>query len=124
MRKKRRRRVRGFGLLEIMVCLVIMAAMATAVAISVMNSRKTANIHATKGRARTIQNAVTHYLMAGGDEECPSVEELLRANILDTTTDPNDAWGNAFAIHCDESAVHVLSSGPDEVLGNDDDVGF
>lgn len=74
-----------------MVCLVIMAAMATAAAISVMNSRNTANIHATKGRARVIQN---------------------------------DAWGHAFAIHCDETAVHLLSPGPDAVLGNDDDIGF
>ena len=63
-------------------------------------------------------------MIARCDDDCPAVEDLVRASIIDPTTDPNDAWGNAFAINCEEDAVHVLSPGPDEALGTDDDIGF
>lgn len=58
----------------------------------------------------------------GGD--CPTVEDLARADILDKTTDPNDGWGHPFAIECEENLVHVRSSGADGALGTEDDLGF
>jgi type II secretory pathway pseudopilin PulG len=111
-------------LIEVMVVLVIMAAMAAAVAIGVMRSWNTTRKHDTAARARTIQSATTLYMMEQGGGECPTVEDLARANVLDPTTQHTDGWGNAFTIACEETAVHVHSPGPDEVLGTDDDIGF
>ena len=36
----------------------------------------------------------------------------------------DDAWGNPFTLECEGNTVHVHSPGPDEILGNEDDLGF
>jgi type II secretory pathway pseudopilin PulG len=123
MQRRRQRRREGTTLIELMVVLVIMAAMAAAVAMGVMNSWTTAKKHDTESRARTLQSAVTAYLLDHGGE-CPSVEDLDRANILDQTTEHTDAWDRPFKIDCEEEAVHIHSPGPDGTLGNEDDLGF
>lgn len=110
-------------LIEIMVVLVIMTMIAGAAAIGVMNSFATARKRETETRARTLQSAATAYLLDGG-EGCPDPEALIRANVIDRTTQHTDAWGNAYLIECEETAVHVHSPGPDEALGTDDDIGF
>jgi type II secretory pathway pseudopilin PulG len=109
-------------LIEIMVVLVIMTAIASAVALGVMDALSRANKRDTLTRARTIQAAATGHLLDGG--ECPQVADLARENILDVTTEHTDAWGNAFHVECEETVVHVRSPGPDEVLGTEDDIGF
>jgi len=55
---------------------------------------------------------------------CPTVEDLLAEGYLDPTTESTDGWGNAYRIECEGYTLHVTSSGPDEVPGTDDDVGF
>ena len=109
------------GLIEVMVVLVIMTTLMGAAAIGVMNAWNRSRIHDTSTRARTIQSAATMYRMEEGGE-CPATEDL--AQILDSTKEHTDAWGNDFAIECDANTVHVLSPGPDEALGTDDDIGF
>ena len=110
-------------LIEVMVVLVIMVMISGAVAIGVMKSFGVAKKRETETRARTIQSAATAYLLEG-NEGCPQVEELARADYLDRTTDPRDGWGHAFALECDGHTVHVRSAGEDGALGNDDDLGF
>jgi prepilin-type N-terminal cleavage/methylation domain-containing protein len=110
-------------LIELMVVMVIMAAMAAAAAVGLMRSWNTARKHDTATRARTIQAAATAHLLEEGGE-CPTVEDLARANILDSTTEHSDGWGQAFTIECEETAVHVRSPGPDGTLGTEDDIGF
>ena len=110
-------------LIEVMVVMVIMAAMAVAAAIGVMGAWNRSRKHDTATRARTMQAAATAYLLEGGGE-CPTVEELSRASILDPTTEHTDGWGNAFTIECEETVVHVRSPGPDATLGTEDDIGF
>ena len=111
------------NLIEIMVVMVIMAMIAAATAVGVVRSLATAKKHDTETRARTIQQAVTGYILEG-NEDCPDVDALMRADVLDRTTDPTDAWGNDFHVECDQGAVHVRSAGPDETFGNADDIGF
>lgn len=121
--RRRRRRNAGMTIIEVMVVMVIMAAMAVAAAISVMNSWNNAKKHDTATRARTIQGAATGYLLEE-DGNCPTVEDLARSGILDSTTEHTDGWGNAFTIECEEAVIHVQSPGPDETLGTPDDIGF
>lgn len=121
--RRRQRRREGTTLIELMVVLVIMAAMAAAVGIGVVNSLITAKKRDTESRARTLQSAVTTYFLDQGGE-CPTVDDLDRANILDKTTQRTDAWDHPFKIDCEETTVHVHSPGPDGTLGNDDDIGF
>jgi len=121
--RRRSARMDGFSLLEIMVVLVIVGAMASAVAVTVMKQARDARIRETKIRARTIQQAAKGYLMdESGD--CPTVRDLLDGGHLDTTTDSDDAWGNSFVIDCDDDTIHVHSAGTDEQHNTEDDVGF
>lgn len=108
-------------LIEIMVVIVIMAIIAVAVGINVIDAIENARRQDTKVRARTIQTAVKMYLMDVGGE-CPSMGDL--ADQLDSTTEHTDAWKHDFEIECDGSTVHVRSPGPDGQLGNEDDIGF
>src|SRR5262245_54189962 len=120
---KRNRRREGMTLIEIMVVLVIMAAIASAVGFAVISSLRKARKRETETRARTIQNAVVAYL-TDNPAECPTIPDLLQDDILDKTTDQRDAWGHDFTIACDGSTVHVRSGGEDGQMGNGDDVGF
>ena len=121
--QRRNRREQGMTLIEVMVVMVIMAVLAGAASIGVMKSWNTSKMNYTQTRARTIQAAATAYILQE-DGECPSVDDLARADVLDRTTDHKDGWGNPFSIDCDESTVHVHSAGADETLGNEDDIGF
>lgn len=121
--RRRHARNAGFSLMEIMVVLAIIGALASAVGIAVIKHLRESRIRDTKIRARTIQNAVTNYMM-GETGDCPTVTELLAAGDLDSTKEVTDAWGNDFTIECDPTAIHVRSTGPDEQAGTDDDVGF
>ena len=122
MRRKRRRQ-EGMTLIEIMVVLVIMTAMASAVAVGVLHSWNEAKKRDTATRARTLQAVAVSYIFDHSDE-CPSVADLERGQVLDPTTQHTDGWGHDFAITCDDATVHVKSGGPDGVLGTPDDIGF
>lgn len=108
-------------LLEIMVVVMIMAAIASAVAVSVMKAWRDAQNRNTLSRARTIQSAAATYVMDRG--HCPSMEDL-EAGHLDPTTEHTDAWGRAFAIECDDLVIHVRSAGADGQSNTEDDIGF
>jgi general secretion pathway protein G len=122
MNKHRRRRA-GMTLIEILVVLVIMGSIASAVAFSVLKSLNQSRIQNTKTRARTIQAAVVAYKLEHG-ADCPDVAALQKTDILDSTTDHNDAWSRAFTIECTASTIHVWSAGPDGATGTEDDIGF
>lgn len=125
MMRARRRRARnaGFSLIEIMVVLAIVGALASAVGIAVIKHLRESRIRDAKVRARTIQDAATNHLM-GTTGDCPTVAELLADGELDATKDSTDPWGNDFTIECEDTAIHVHSPGPDEQPGTDDEVGF
>jgi type II secretory pathway pseudopilin PulG len=110
-------------LIEIMVVLLIMSAIASAIGFGVIRSMRIARQRETETRARTIQNAVVSFI-AEKPDECPTVQELLQEDILDKTTNPRDGWGREFAIECDGTTAHVRSSGEDGQMATKDDIGF
>ena len=122
-RRRARRRRQGFTLIEIMVVLVIMGAVASAVGFSVITSLKRSREKDAGTRARTIQSAVVAYLM-DHPGACPTVDDMLKDDILDRTTNAKDPWDHAYLIECEGSVVHVHSSGDDGQAGTEDDIGF
>lgn len=120
---KRRRRRAGVTLIEIMVVLVIMSLIASAVGVTVVKMIERARIDTTKTRARSIQQAVITYLF-DNPNSCPDVDTLLKANVIDRTTDPRDGWSRAFSVECEGTTIHVRSAGSDGEFGSEDDLGF
>jgi type II secretory pathway pseudopilin PulG len=107
-----------------MVVMVVMALIASAIAVSVLHAYEVARGHTTETTARTLQSATVQYLLEHPDAECPSAEELASSDVVDATRSANDAWGTPFTIECDDRLVHVRSAGRDRQLGTDDDIAF
>ncbi|MDH5672957.1 MAG: prepilin-type N-terminal cleavage/methylation domain-containing protein [Myxococcales bacterium] len=120
-RQRRRRRQQGMTLIEIMIVMVIMAMVAVAAGFAIMPSLVRARVRQARIDARTIGQAVTAYQLEFGSE-CPSVETLVKEDILSRRTNSVDPWGNAFHIECDESEATVVSAGANGQLGDDDDI--
>lgn len=123
MERRRCRRRAGMTLVEMLVVLVIMGAIASAVGLSVLQSLEKSRVQDTKTRARTIQSGAVAYQM-DHPADCPEMLDLVKADILDRTTDHNDGWGRPFTIVCDSTTIHVWSRGHDGEQGTEDDVGF
>jgi len=118
--RRRRRRQQGMTLIEIMIVVMIMAMIATAVGIAVMPQLEKAKINDTRAAAQTVRSAVTLYM--ADHRDCPTMEELVEARVIDRSRSQTDAWGNAFSIQCEGGEVYVVSAGPDGDMGTDDDV--
>jgi type II secretory pathway pseudopilin PulG len=105
-------------LVEIMIVVIVMALIASGVAFAVTPMVVTARETQTRTDVRTIQNAVSLYMVQHG--ACPgSVAELT----LGSSTRRVDAWGHDFAIDCDiDSEPVVTSPGQDGEHGTSDDI--
>jgi general secretion pathway protein G len=108
---------RGMTLIEIMVVVVIMALIATGVAVAVFPQLQKARVKTTCVRLHDIMNAGELYMMDNTD--CPSMEELK----AELKGDPEDSWGNEMKVECpSDEEILVVSAGRDGNFGTDDDL--
>lgn len=120
-RLRRHRRREGMTLVEIMIVVIIMAMIATAVGMSVIPAITKARRDAAKTNAATLRSGVALYRVQGGDG-CPSMDDLLEADVIDSATTPEDPWGEDFLIECEGTQIAVYSAGQDRTFGTEDDV--
>lgn len=106
----------GMTLTEIMVVVIIMALIATGVALAVLPRLKEARVKATKSDIRVVQSAVTMWL--ADNTGCPSIDQLGLSRGART----KDAWDHDFIIKCDADEPTVSSVGPDGEEGTEDDI--
>ena len=118
--RRRRRSQEGMTLLEIMVVMTIIALMAGAAAFAFIPQLTKAKVRQTSADAKTIASAAELYMSE--NDECPSVAELISTKTLKQSVNTQDAWGNDFAVECNEDGAMVRSAGPDEQMGTDDDI--
>ena len=122
-RRRRARRARGqqgMTLIEIMIVMVIMALVAAGAGFAIVPQLQKAKIKSTQQDAKAIAAAAEMYLAENKD--CPSVQKLIEAKILNKKNHTKDAWDNEFTIECDSDGALVKSGGPDGQMGNDDDI--
>ncbi|MBI2897101.1 MAG: hypothetical protein HYY06_26320 [Deltaproteobacteria bacterium] len=103
-------------LTEIMVVVIIMALIATGVALAVLPRLKEAKIKATRADIRVVQSAATLWL--ADNNGCPTIDQLGLSRGART----KDAWDNDFIINCEADEPMVASTGPDGEQGTDDDI--
>ncbi len=113
---------RGMTLIEIMIVVIIMALIATGVAVAVVPALTRAREDATVTDMRAVRNAAVLYMTR--NFECPSsVDVLVESRDLDSGNRTTDAWGSEFTIQCDEHNDPVVySAGPDRQMGTADDL--
>jgi len=119
-RARRRKRTAGMTLIEIMIVMLIMGIVATAAGFAIIPAMNRAKVKQTTTDAKAIAAAAELYMAE--NDECPNVEELVTQKILDKSKNTKDAWDNDFSIECDDEGATVLSAGPDEQMGTDDDI--
>lgn len=108
---------RGMTLIEIMVVVVIMALIATGVAVAVVPQLQKAKVKTTCVRLHDVMSAAELYMLDNTD--CPSMEDLRK----ELKGDPDDSWGNEMKVEClNDEEVIVVSSGRDGNFGTDDDL--
>lgn len=115
-------RQEGMTLIEIMIVVIIMAMIATGVAVAVMPQLERARIKQAKTDIGAIRTAVQLYL-AENSSKCPSVEDLQSERYLDKGKRTTDPWDREFIINCpSDDDPDVFSTGPDGQEGTEDDV--
>lgn len=120
--KRRRRGREGMTLVEIMIVVIIMALIATAVGVAVLPQLRRARETQTRADAQEVRSAVLLYMGQEPGEDCPTMEELNEAGVLDSGRRTTDAWDNPFIVECDGDDIIVMSNGPDGQSGNEDDI--
>ncbi|MCP4599949.1 MAG: prepilin-type N-terminal cleavage/methylation domain-containing protein [Proteobacteria bacterium] len=112
----------GMTLIEIMIVVIIMAMIATGVAVAVLPRLEKARIDSAKSDVAAIRTAVQLYL-AENPGKCPSMEDLKDEKYLDKGKRTTDPWEKEFTINCVEGDdPDVFSMGPDMQEGTEDDV--
>lgn len=120
--KKAAHRQEGMTLIEIMIVVIIMAMIATGVAVAVMPQLEKAKIKQAKSDIGAIRTAVQLFL-AENSSKCPSVEDLQSESYLDKGKRTTDPWDRDFIINCPTGDdPEVFSTGPDGQEGTEDDV--
>ena len=115
-------RQQGMTLIEIMIVVIIMAMIATGVAVAVMPQLDKAKIKQAKSDIGAIRTAVQLYL-AENSNKCPSVQELQEERYLDKNKRVTDPWDRDFGINCPAGDdPDVYSYGPDGQEGTEDDI--
>jgi general secretion pathway protein G len=118
--RRPRRRREAMTLIEIMIVMVIMALVATAAGFAVTAALDRARKRQARTDATTVQQAAVAYQLEIGG--CPTMDDLVREEILSAQSATTDPWGQPFHIECDGREPTATSPGPDETLGTEDDI--
>lgn len=111
---------RGMTLIEIMIVVIIMAMIATGVAVAVIPQLDKSRIKAARKDVAAIRTAVQLYL-AEHPGKCPGLEDLKSERYLDKAKRTTDPWDKDFVINCvDGDDPEVFSLGPDMQEGGCD----
>jgi general secretion pathway protein G len=109
-------------LLEVMVVLAIIGLITATIGRSQLARWREGKRQTAELQVRELSNTVQQYLLSR--KTCPTVEDLVREDFL--RKPPVDPWGTPLSLRCpgqhDRDGVDVLSFGPDEKEGTDDDL--
>lgn len=137
MKKERKKSVRGFTLIEIMIVLAIIGIIFSFVGVNVMSQFKDAKVKAAKIQIANYEQALQAYYLA--HNFYPSTEQGLEALIRKPTVGrvPEnwtgnyfkkkelvpDPWDHPYQYKCDDQQNYVIySNGPDGSPGTEDDI--
>jgi type II secretory pathway pseudopilin PulG len=123
-RRHRRRASLGFGLLEIVVTVAIIAMISAAVTVGIMKIAERQKIALTRTNGETLRGAIKMWRASENDSAgCPSVPTLIADGMLDRgKSAKTDAWGQPWVIQCDDWDATIVSTGPDQRLNTEDDI--
>lgn len=134
-------RSRGFTLIEVLIVIAIIVALAGLVGVALFSKQKDAKIGLCQADMGTIKSALRNFRLKYDrwPSEDEGLEVLWNVEKLQDEADrakwskelespmPNDRWGNPWGYrdvseHGDEDTFDLWSNGPDKEEGSDDDI--
>ncbi|HEX2877836.1 MAG TPA: type II secretion system protein [Polyangiaceae bacterium] len=114
---------RGFGLVEIVVTVAIIAMISAAVTVGIMKIAERQKISLTRTNGETLRTAVKMWRATENESGCPSVPNLIADGMLDRgKAARTDAWGQPWVIECQDFDATIVSAGPDKLPDTEDDI--
>jgi general secretion pathway protein G len=119
---RRRARVAGVTLVEVMIVVAIMAMVAGGVMVFALPRFREAQVSTAKSGALAMRRAVQDWQRMNNESTCPTVSQLIQGKHLDSASNTDDPWGQPYALVCTDDDVFVISAGPDKKKDTKDDV--
>ncbi|MBX3181009.1 MAG: type II secretion system protein [Polyangiaceae bacterium] len=113
---------RGVTLFEVLIVVAILAMVAGGVAVFALPKFREAQIKTAETSARVIRTAVQQWQQVNNEVSCPTMSQLVQEKHIDSATNTDDPWGEAFILSCTDDEVVVSSKGPDKKKGTADDI--
>lgn len=76
----------------------------------------------TATNAREIRAAAMRWKTMNASAKCPSINTLVEDREIHRASKVTDCWAQPFLVLCEDDDIVVISSGPDKVLGTNDDI--
>jgi len=105
-----------------LIVVAIIAMVSGGVAFAAFRAKVEADKKHTKTSAQSLFHVVEAWRSMNTSSECPSLDQLLEANLLSEASNVEDPWGERYSIVCFDARMKVMSSGPDRKLDTDDDI--
>lgn len=135
MSSSRRRRRRGFTLMEVLLVLAILVVLGSLVGVSIFAMQRSSNVKLAQTQIGMLENSIKAYQIDIGTLP-PSLEALVAVPAelknpakwsgpyVDKGKLPVDPWGNAYTYEpsADINGYVIKSAGPDQQPGTADDV--
>lgn len=121
-RRRARNSRAGVTLVEVLIVVAIMAMLAGGVALFALPKFKEAQVSTAKTGAQVIRRAVQDWQRVNNESSCPTMSQLVQGKHLDSASNTDDPWGQAFVLACTDDDVFVMSAGPDKKKDTKDDI--
>jgi general secretion pathway protein G len=121
-RRRARRGHAGVTLVEVLIVVAIMAMLAGGVALFALPKFKEAQMSTAKTGAQVIRRAVQDWQRVNNESSCPTMSQLVQGKHLDSASNTDDPWGQAYLLSCTDDDVWVMSAGPDKKKDTKDDI--
>jgi general secretion pathway protein G len=121
-RRRARKSQAGVTLVEVLIVVAIMAMLAGGVALFALPKFKEAQVSTAKTGAQVIRRAVQDWQRVNNESTCPTMSQLVQGKHLDSASNTDDPWGQAYVLMCTDDDVFVMSAGPDKKKDTKDDI--
>jgi len=112
----------GMSLVEGLIAVVAIGALAAGAGSGVMTARADADVRVAHDNAQQLAQIAEAYRLLGGRDTCPSAALLEQSHLLREGARAQDPWGTRYEVVCESRAIQVRSLGPDRRRGTSDDI--
>lgn len=105
-----------------MIVVALIAMVSGGVAVMAIRQAERAKLTHAATSARELRTAVQTYWLLESTNACPTVSELVEAQVLDEGANTEDPWGGEWRVNCDDGRIRVASAGPDRRAATKDDI--